>query len=124
MNFFATITIFAHNSRCYTYSAPSPRIQWVKATTVFENEFVSVRLFVVPPYQTIPLHDHPGMIVYSRLYRGDVHAFSMSWCSEDGASKQVADGIWPPADISAGNHLCPLVKFRNVISLCALFSPQ
>ncbi len=87
-------------------------LQWVKATTVFENQFVSVRLFVVPPYQTIPLHDHPGMIVYSRLYRGDVHAFSMSWCCEDGSSKQVAQGIWPPADLSSGTGLmhCTLQK--------------
>jgi hypothetical protein len=43
-----------------------------------------MRLFVVPPYQLIPLHDHPDMTVYSRLYRGDLHVFSMSWTDESG----------------------------------------
>jgi len=57
---------------------------WVKSTPLFESSKVSMRLFVVPPYQLIPLHDHPQMAVYSRLYRGDLHVFSMSWTDEVG----------------------------------------
>jgi hypothetical protein len=60
------------------------------------------------------------MIVYSRLYRGDVHAFSMSWCSEDGSSKQVAQGIWPPADVSSGTRLMQISKRSSCSCLTRL----
>ncbi len=58
--------------------------QWVKSTPLFESPEVSMRLFVIPPFQHIFLHDHPQMNVYSRLYRGDLHLFSLSWTDAQG----------------------------------------
>ena len=64
---------------------------WVRSTPLFESDTVSMRLFVIPPFQLIPLHSHPRMSVYSRLFRGDLHLFSLSLSNERGRLKPSTD---------------------------------
>lgn len=42
-----------------------------------EPDQYSVGIFVFPPHGKIPLHDHPGMCVVSRILYGDLQRFSL-----------------------------------------------
>lgn len=54
----------------------------------------SMGIFVFPPYARIPLHDHPGMCVLSRVLYGDLQRLSLDLAREqDGAaSKGLPEG--------------------------------
>lgn len=56
-----------HNSRKITY------------LHVYEDEDLSVGIFCLPARSRIPLHDHPGMSVVSRVLFGDLHIRSFDW---------------------------------------------
>lgn len=50
---------------------------YVRYLHVTESEaHYSIGVFVFPPNATIPLHDHPGMCVLSRVLYGDLHVKS------------------------------------------------
>ncbi|KAG2781397.1 hypothetical protein PC129_g17510 [Phytophthora cactorum] len=40
---------------------------------VYEDETFSIGIFILPPGVSIPLHDHPGMSVISRVLYGSLH---------------------------------------------------
>ena len=44
-------------------------------------------VFVFPPHAKIPLHDHPGMCVISRILYGDIHRRSLDLPNENSDSK-------------------------------------
>ena len=55
---------------------------------LYESEHVSMGIFLLPAGSRIPLHDHPGMTVVSRVLRGSLHVRSYDWaagcCGETG----------------------------------------
>ena len=54
---------------------------------------MSFRIFILPPGVQIPLHDHPGMSVISRVLYGSVHiqAYDLvKKCTESSGKKHVA----------------------------------
>lgn len=46
---------------------------YVRYLHVTENNCFSIGIFVFPPRAKIPLHDHPGMCVLSRVLYGELH---------------------------------------------------
>ncbi|XP_034674513.1 plant cysteine oxidase 1-like [Vitis riparia] len=66
----------------------------VTCTTVYKGEGFSWYIFFLPPRAVIPLHNHPGMTVFSKLLLGIMHVKSYDWVDPVGS-----DSSSPPSKL-------------------------
>jgi len=71
-----------HHYKTTSTSKTSTSIVRYLHITEVENQY-SIGIFVFPPHTIIPLHDHPGMVVLSRVLYGDLMVKSFDLLHHD-----------------------------------------
>jgi hypothetical protein len=70
---------------------------------IHDDAAMTIGIFQLPPGARMPLHDHPGMTVFSRLLYGTLHVRAYDWVSGgSGSDAQQQQRAGDGGDVSMG----------------------
>lgn len=63
-------------------------------------------IFIFPPHSKIPLHDHPGMVVASRILYGRLYRQQLDWVDDCPSPSRKKQWLYPerPPSLRARRH--------------------